>query len=61
MTVFSKAICWTNVVSSVAFLLGSLLFLPRFASYATTGVWLFALGSLLMLIGALHANFTRDK
>lgn len=42
MTVFSKAICWTNVVSSVAFLLGSLLFLPRFSPYATAGVWMFA-------------------
>jgi len=38
----------------MAFLSGSILFLPKFSQYAVMGVWLFALGSLLMLITTAH-------
>ncbi|WP_425606612.1 YrhK family protein [Microbulbifer litoralis] len=43
-----------GVVSSIAFLSGSILFLPNFSQYAVAGVWLFALGSLLMLMTTAH-------
>lgn len=42
-----------GVLGNVAFVVGSLAFLPWLADYKTTGVWLFIAGSSLMLIGAL--------
>ncbi|QJR81282.1 YrhK family protein [Alteromonas pelagimontana] len=39
-----------NILASLAFFFGSALFLPRFAQYATVGVWLFMTGSLLMFV-----------
>lgn len=35
------------------FFVGSILFLPQYEPYKTLGVWLFILGSLLMLVGAV--------
>lgn len=39
-----------GVLSSLSFFVGSTLFLPALAQYATFGVWLFMTGSALMLI-----------
>ncbi|MFS1701752.1 YrhK family protein [Alteromonas sp. AMM-1] len=44
------------VVASLCFLFGSTLFLPQLANFATIGVYLFMLGSLLMLIDTLTAK-----
>ena len=42
-----------GLVGNVLFFTGSVFFLPSFSSYQTLGVWLFIVGSFLMLIGAL--------
>ena len=42
-----------GMAGNLLFFIGSIAFLPRFAPYMTMGVWLFILGSLLMLLGAL--------
>jgi len=42
-----------GLVGNVLFFIGSVFFLPSFSSYETLGVWLFIIGSFLMLIGAL--------
>ena len=42
-----------GLLGNVSFFAGSILFLPAFAPWKTTGVWLFIVGSFLMLIGAL--------
>lgn len=42
-----------GLLGNVLFFVGSILFLPAFEAYKTIGVWLFIIGSFLMLIGAL--------
>lgn len=42
-----------GLLGNVAFFAGSILFLPVFDHLQTIGVWLFILGSGLMLIGSL--------
>ena len=42
-----------GVTGNLTFFVGSILFLPQFEPWKTTGVWLFIAGSLLMLVGAL--------
>ncbi|NRA80947.1 MAG: YrhK family protein [Pseudoalteromonas sp.] len=42
-----------NIISACAFFFGSTLFLPAFIEYATVGVVLFMVGSLLFLLSAL--------
>lgn len=39
-----------NVLASLCFACGSLLFLPQFAHWSTLGVWLFFTGSVFMLV-----------
>ncbi len=48
-----------NLIASLAFLFGSTLFLPQFSDYATIGVYLFMLGSALMLIDTLRVRALR--
>ncbi|WP_286232702.1 YrhK family protein [Thalassotalea sediminis] len=43
-----------GILASLSFFFGSSLFLPTFAEYATTGVWLFMLGSALMFIDIIR-------
>ncbi len=53
-----------GIASSLSFLFGSFMFLPQFAAYSVTGVWLFALGSFLMLvcyIGQALISVTNNK
>ncbi|MEG6507434.1 YrhK family protein [Methyloligella sp. 2.7D] len=42
-----------GVLGNTAFVVGSVMFLPRFPSWYSFAVWLFIVGSALMLIGAL--------
>ena len=42
-----------GLLGNVSFFAGSIFFLPAFEPWKTTGVWLFIVGSFLMLIGAL--------
>lgn len=42
-----------GVIGNTGFFAGSILFLPAFDRWKTTGVWLFVVGSFLMLIGAV--------
>jgi len=42
-----------GLLGNTTFFIGSVAFLPQFEYYRLYGVWLFALGSLLMLIGSL--------
>ena len=42
-----------GVIGNLAFVVGSVLFLPAFENYQTVGVWLFIGGSALKLRGAL--------
>ena len=41
-----------GLLGNLAFVVGSVLFLPAFEPYKTLGVWLFIAGSSLMLLGA---------
>ncbi|NCP19758.1 MAG: hypothetical protein GW855_11440 [Erythrobacter sp.] len=41
-----------GLIGNVLFVIGSVLFLPSFSSLQTLGVWLFIVGSFLMMIGA---------
>ena len=41
-----------GLVGNVLFVIGSVFFLPSFSSVETLGVWLFIIGSFLMMIGA---------
>ncbi|CCQ10045.1 hypothetical protein PALB_9100 [Pseudoalteromonas luteoviolacea B = ATCC 29581] len=43
-----------SIAASLSFLSGSSLFLPNFSNYAVVGVWLFIIGSLLMLIDSFR-------
>jgi hypothetical protein len=40
-----------GLLGNLAFVAGSVLFLPRFSAQQTLGVWLFIVGSSLMLVG----------
>ncbi|GGD66447.1 YrhK family protein [Croceicoccus mobilis] len=42
-----------GLVGNALFVIGSVLFLPAFDAWKVLGVWLFILGSTLMLIGAI--------
>ncbi|MWV28439.1 YrhK family protein [Aurantiacibacter rhizosphaerae] len=42
-----------GMVGNLTFVIGSVLFLPHFSSLETIGVWLFIIGSALMLVGAV--------
>lgn len=42
-----------GVLGNVMFFAGSVSFLPALEAYRTVGVWLFIVGSFLMLIGSL--------
>lgn len=42
-----------GLLGNVLFFVGSVLFLPVFEPWKTMGVWLFIIGSFLMLVGAL--------
>lgn len=42
-----------GLLGNVAFFAGSILFLPGFEALQTIGVWLFVIGSGLMLVGSL--------
>ena len=42
-----------GLLGNVMFFVGSVFFLPSFSSVQTLGVWLFIIGSFLMMIGAL--------
>lgn len=44
-----------SILASLAFFVGSTLFLPVFADYSTVGVWAFMTGSALMLVDVLCA------
>ena len=46
-----------GVGGNLAFLVGSVLFLPQFEPWKVTGVWLFIIGAALMLVGALGEFF----
>lgn len=54
-----------GLLGNIAFFLGSILFLPQFEEWKVTGVWLFIVGSFLMLVGALGnllvGLFEKDK
>ena len=41
-----------GLLGNACFFIGSVLFLPALEQWKTTGVWLFIVGSALMLIGA---------
>ena len=41
-----------GLAGNVTFFIGSILFLPALESWKTVGVWLFIVGSFLMLVGA---------
>ena len=42
-----------GVLGDTTFFIGSILFLPRFEQIQTIAVWLFIIGSFLMLIGGV--------
>lgn len=45
-----------GLLGNVQFFLGSVLFLERFSEYQHVGVWLFIVGSFMMLIGSLGSG-----
>ena len=42
-----------GLFGNLAFLVGSVLFLPSYEQWKTTGVWLFMIGAAAMFVGAL--------
>lgn len=42
-----------GLLGNATFFIGSILFLPQWEEYKTSGVWLFIVGSFLMLVGTL--------
>jgi hypothetical protein len=42
-----------GLAGNLMFVIGSVLFLPRFGAWQTTDVWLFIIGSALMMVRAL--------
>lgn len=53
MTDFEYIHTGLGICGNVAFVVGSVLFFQRFEQWHTLAVWLFVVGSTLMLIGAL--------
>lgn len=53
-----KPINLMNLLAGMAFLSGSTLFLPIFHAFASLGVYLFMLGSTLMILDTLQIAFT---
>ena len=58
-TMVSEPLNKFNLAASLAFFFGSTMFLPQFSQFATTGVYLFMLGSALMFIDATRARLLR--
>ena len=48
-----------GICGNVAFVAGSILFFERFAPWHTLAVWLFVVGSSLMLVGALGSGLKK--
>lgn len=48
-----------GIIGNVAFFVGSILFLRQFNAWQETGVWLFIVGSFLMLIGGIGQALVR--
>jgi YrhK-like protein len=48
-----------GAVGNFVFFIGSIFFLPSFHGWLTMGVWLFVLGSLLMMFGAVGDIFVK--
>lgn len=48
-----------GVIGNFTFFLGSILFFERFQAMKTVGVWLFVVGSLLMLVGAIGSALVK--
>lgn len=48
-----------GLTGNLMFFVGSVLFLPAFEPWKTLGVWLFVVGSLLMLVGSA-GNFAKQ-
>ncbi|MEL7687038.1 YrhK family protein [Citromicrobium bathyomarinum] len=46
-----------GLFGNLAFLVGSVLFLPAFEAWKTIGVWLFIVGAAAMFVGALGQFF----
>ncbi|MEQ8411803.1 MAG: YrhK family protein [Erythrobacter sp.] len=46
-----------GLFGNLAFVVGSVLFLPQFEPWKVTGVWLFIVGAAFMFIGALGQFF----
>lgn len=48
-----------GAIGNFIFFLGSIFFLPSEQSMLTVGVWLFIIGSLLMMLGAIGEFFVK--
>ncbi len=48
-----------GAIGNFVFFIGSIFFLPSFKSLLVVGVWLFIIGSLLMMIGAIGDFFVK--
>lgn len=48
-----------GAVGNFTFFIGSIFFLPSFSKLLVVGVWLFILGSLLMMVGAIGDFFVK--
>ena len=48
-----------GAIGNFIFFIGSIFFLPQFKSMLVVGVWLFILGSLLMMLGAIGEFFVK--
>ncbi|MGD8568416.1 MAG: YrhK family protein [Gammaproteobacteria bacterium] len=42
-----------GLLGNMTFFVGSVMFLPRFEQYKIAGIWLFIVGSFLMLLGSI--------
>lgn len=48
-----------GLAGNLAFFVGSIFFLPALEAFKLAGIWLFIIGSFLMLIGALGELLVR--
>ena len=48
-----------GAIGNFIFFIGSIFFLPNFHSMLVLGVWLFIIGSLLMMMGAIGEIFVK--
>jgi YrhK-like protein len=48
-----------GAIGNFIFFIGSIFFLPNFKSMLVVGVWLFIIGSLLMMTGAIGEFFVK--